>query len=442
MRTILLSALAIVLLTACTAAPVDPGQAAVETMVAATLAALPGDHAIPEEETPPDSPVPDSPDTVPELVLAYTLDNNLWVTVGDDAPQQLTSDGDVYFVMLSDDATRIVYTRSDDETPQIWLHCYDLTSDSDTLLLDQADLDGLYAPEPDARLTLDTRNLQFLPGSYDILFSTRTTYEGPGSRPNDDLYRINTSTGDRVQLLGVDEGGRVAVSPDGSMLALTTSSTINFATIDGSPMGDVSFTFEPVMTYSEYAYVPHAIWNPDGSAIYAVIPSEDPFAPDASARVMRFALDGSPPDVLQIIAGSLFIMDAFGLPWVSPETTHLAYLQSAGDGGERSLTLAPIDGGATTFVAEGVLEWSGWSPEGDRYSYRTIGTGATLYIATLGGGVEEFPDGRSVRWLPDGAVVMTGYPGDMTLILHREDGSNQPLATISSEHMAYYVGWR
>lgn len=442
MRTTILSAVVIVLLTACTAAPVDPGQAAVETMVAATLAAVPGEHAIPEEETPPDSPAPDSPEAVPELVLAYTQDDNLWVAIGDAAPQQLTSDGGIYFVMLSDDATRIVYTRSDDDTQQIWLHCFDLTSNSDMLLLDQADLDGLYTPEPGARLTIDTRNLQFLPDSYDLLFSTMYTYEGPGSRPNDDLYRINTSTGDREQLLGVDEGGRVAISPDGSMLALATPTTIHFATIDGSPLGDVRFTFDPVMTYSEYAYVPHAIWSPDGSAIYAVIPSEDPFAPDASARVMHLALDGSPPEAVQMIAGSLFIMDAYGMPWVSPTTTHLAYLQSAGDGGERSLTLAPINGGATTFIAEGVLEWSGWSPEGERYSYRTIGTGATLYIATLGGGVDELPDGRSLRWLPNGAVVMTGYPGDMTLILHRADGSNQPLAVINSEHIAYDAGWR
>jgi len=442
MRTFLLSMAILLLVPACTPATPSSEQAAVETVVAATLSAADNiPVATPDEPTPRET-ASEAHAAEPVLVVAYTVERNLWVVTTDTAPRQLTADGAITEIVLSEDADRIAYVRSNDETGETSLHVYDLDVDASRLLLDQSVLDTLYPTDPGARLTLDLRNLQFLPGSHNLLLSTQYVYQGPGARQNNDLYRINTDSGELSSLLGIDAGGRVSLSPDASSMALTTPDSLRFVSMEGAPLGDVRLRFDNVLTYSEYAYVPQAVWSPDGAGVYTVIPSPDPFAPDASARVMRVTLEDSPPETMQLISGSLFILDAFGAPWIDPTTSHIAYLQTAGEGSRRALTLAPLAGGATTFITEGSLEWEGWSPDGTQFAYTTLGADSALLIAAPGRSPELIPGGRSLRWVDGVAVVLTGTPGDWTLLLYTPMGEIRSLATSNGEFVAYDVAMR
>lgn len=427
----------VLLLAACSPSAPIPDQAEVATIVASTLEAV-GEEPAPQPDRPdaPSDSTSDAHTSPPVLTVAYTHDGNLWSLSGTEAPVQRTAVGDITSLLLNDDGHLAVYVRSLEEGGQE-LHSLDLLSGSDRLLFAQSDLDALYPPNPGAILRFDTSNLQFLPESHRLLFSTRYEYEGPGARPNLDLLHLDADSGEWRSLLGVDEGGRIFLSPDGTTLTLTTPTSIRFATVDGAALGGERLTFDPVMTYSEYAYFPQVVWLPDSQGVLAVIPSPDPFAPDSSATIWRIAVSGPEPVALQTFSGSLFMLDAFGRVWIDPTGEQIALLQTAGDGGERALSIAPLGGSTSTFIAEGSLEWNGWSPDGLLFSYRTLGTDATLMVASSEGLLAEIPGGIALAWVDGGVVVLSGRTGDWQLLLHDLDGSARLLAAIPSEWVTY-----
>lgn len=429
--------LLIAFLAACTPVTATPDQADVATIVASTLEAASLNSSLPpaspEGSADPSSSAHTSP---PTLTVAYTVDGDLWSLSGMDAPVQRTRSGGITSVLLSDDGRLALYIRSTEDGDQE-LHSLDLSNGSDLLLFNQADLDALYPPDPGAMLRFDTTNLQFIPDSHQFFLSTRYEYEGPGASPNLDLFILNAENGDWRSLLDVDEGGRIFLSPDGTTMALTTPTSIRFASTDGTPLGDSRLTFDPVITYSEYAYFPQVIWLPDSQAVLAVIPSPDPFAPDSSATIWRVPVSGPEPAALQTFPGSLFMLDAFGQVWVDPTGGQIALLQAAGDGGERSLSIVPLGGGDATFIAEGSLEWNGWSPDGSLFSYRTLGPDAMLMLADLEDVRAVIPGGIALAWVDGGVVVLGGRTGDWTLFLHTLDGSTTNLATIPGDWVTY-----
>ena len=424
------------ILAACSPQAAIPGESEVATIVAATLSAADAAPALPPDSPAALDPPPAETAHALELVLAYTFDGNLWTMVADSAPVQRTNSGDITSVLLSDDGTCIIYIRSHESTGTE-LHAFDLDTGVDRVLLNQAAIDSLYPPEPGAYLHLDTANLIFAPGSRQLFFSTRYEFDGPGSRPNNDLFIINADSGESRMLLAQNEGGLIFLAPDGAVMAITSPTSLRFARLDGSPLGSARISFEPVMTYSEYAYFPHAIWTPDSQSVYTLIPSPDPMAPDASGTVWRIPSADLPPESVQTIPGGLFMLDAFGSSWIEPTGENIAILETSGIGNDRALSITPLAGGATTLIAEGTLEWEGWSPDGEFFSYSTLGDDAALILTSTDGSREVVPAGRRLIWLDGSAVVLTGERGNWSILQRSLDGSTHLLAELATDWTAF-----
>ncbi|MBN2555062.1 MAG: hypothetical protein JXA97_03900 [Anaerolineales bacterium] len=424
------------MLAACSPQAASPGESEVATIVAATLNASAAAADSPTQPTPPTDPPMATPPIESVLVVAYTIDGNLW-TIADEAPPvQRTAEGGITSVRLSDDGARIAYVRST-ESGDNTLHVYNLDTSTEHLLLNESALDALLLPEAGAYLRIDTANLMFLPDSHELFFSTRLEFEGPGLRPNNDLYRIDVDTGELTPIFGQNGGGNLFLSPDGSVMAITTPITLRFAAIDGTLLGAERLSFEPVLTYSEFAYYPQAVWTPDSRSVYTLIPSPDPLAPDAFATIWQIPWTDLPPVSIQTIPGGLFMLDAFGSSWIDPNGENIASLETTGIGNERALSITPLAGGAATLIAAGTLEWEGWSPDGAIFSYSTLGDDAALILASLDGSREVIPAGRRLIWLDGGAVVLTGERGSWS-ILHRSlDGSPRLLAELATDWTAF-----
>ena len=270
MRKLFALALLMAMITACQpgAVPATDGDA-LETAVSATLSAMEAPSA-PDGQggsaTATVSPEPATPAPEPafaDWLLAYSSGVDLWVRVDSQPATQIAAGGVILTLVASSDGRTIVYARSDQNGENYQLRAVASDGTGDRLLLDQIALDALH-PLGNA-LHIRPAQIDFLAGTHTVLFNTRGVFEGPGLAKYDDLQAIDTDSGVLTQLLPPDMGGDFYVAPDAERMALVTPSSIGLADVDGSNRQPDIVTFDPVITYSEYAYYPSPSWAPDSS---------------------------------------------------------------------------------------------------------------------------------------------------------------------------------
>ena len=266
----------------------DPGDV-IASAVAATMAAEDAGEA-PAPDPPEASPAPP-----PFLRVVFVKDGDVWYWEEGGAAVQLTTSGDVFDARISDDGLVVGFTRGPD-----WYHqeLFAVNSDGSNVrpLITSATLAG-YVTHPDAISAL-IYQMDWEPGTHQIAFNTRLTFDGPGLILNNDLHLVDADTAGLVTMLGAGQGGDFYYSPDGSKIALVTATEIIIVDADGSNR-QVLHTFPVVITYSEYSYYPPVTWLADNSAVRAAIPPADPLAvPSQMTVIWHIPADGSPPSNL------------------------------------------------------------------------------------------------------------------------------------------------
>jgi hypothetical protein len=349
----------------------------VATNVAATLTAIagtPGPTSAPSA-TPTASATTPVCITAPVLTVAYTDNGNVWLVEGTNPPLQLTSGGTAERVVISGDGQKVAFTTWDQPTQTTELRVVNSDGSGEMVLLSQGDQDALPPPLGGA-LHHTVHRMRFMPCTQDLLFNTRSVYEGPGLDTKNNLLSIDVNTGILTTILAPGNAGiDFFISPDRTRFALSFPERIGFADIDGSNLLPSAHTFTPVITYSEFMWNPPVQWASDSSAVALAMPSEDPFMPGTYGDIWHIPADGSAVTHLANIIADFYQIQYKEIT-ISPDLSMLAYLRDSATPNVEEIYFANIDGSGETLYDTADLQPQGWSPDSINYAY---------IVTTMGG---------------------------------------------------------
>jgi hypothetical protein len=158
----------------------------------------------------------------------------------------------------------------------------------------------------------------------------------------------------------------------------------------------VVLEFAAIDNQTPTGYLPRADWSADGAYFNVAIPSSKVLVPEATAALYRVSAGGAVEE-LGSLSGSLTAGGPIEFEF-SPDGAWVAYGTFDVGSLESELHLAKADGtddrvverfdGGHGFVGHG------WSPDGTRYLYESLGQGGR--IAGIDGALERFAEGLGV----------------------------------------------
>ena len=399
---LLLTLLACSLFPAATAAP--PAEDAIATAVAATLAAdTSATSFVPPTEVPPTPSVeaPASPKAV------YVLEGNVWLWQPGNPTFQLTTSGDARHLRISPDGQIVAFVRALDETTvEIW--AVDIDGRNLRRLVSADDLARI--PRPDEAVGTDIGQMEWVPGTHTLAYSTVPLFIGPGLMPANNLQLVDADTAAQRTFLEPGQGGRFAFSPDGTRVVVSTATQIDLLWLDGRAPRQQLLAYSPVMTYSEYTFVARPQWAPDGSHLLVFIPpSEALVTPAPSSAVWYLPADGSAARQLASFTTTALWGVGDNTPLFNPALTHLVYFSEEGE--TQSLHVAAVDGSSDEVYASAPqITFFGWAPAALQFVY-AADENAPLLAQVAGASAplinESTREVRDVTWLTDDIFLFT-----------------------------------
>jgi dipeptidyl aminopeptidase/acylaminoacyl peptidase len=389
----------------CSLPALTNNAAAVSTSVAATLAAqqIPTETALASPQpvvvptTTPEpipTPQPAASRHPSELRVAFIgPDRNVYSWSQSSGAIKILEYGDASDLKISEDGQLIAVSRvSDNNQSSLWVVGFDGSNPRE--LLNWTDLTGLKS-SPDS-LGSEPNNLQWIPGTHMLTFSTREVFEGPGMALNDDLVVADADKGGWYTKLKPGQAGLVTYSPDGRWMAVSTAEKVTIMDTNGNPSPAGVLQFSPVITYSEYRYYPAVQWSPDGSRLAVVIPAADPLGePRQPASVWTMNVSGGDP-ILQAQVIPQFI----GPVSVSPDLTKMFYVKEVGakEENRREIRTAMINGQNDRSVFSGGIPnvWD-WNPNSEVFAFQTDST-SPVTVSQMNGSVGDLQDTQSIKW--------------------------------------------
>lgn len=392
------------------------------------------------------SPVPamtptPTPGPVEDLVVVYTRDHNAWLWTESGGERQLTKDGGVDQVLLSDDKGVVAFRRGNG----LW--AVNADGSNERQLVKENDMPVPQEGELAGSITGMTINqLEWIPGSRQLLFNTRMVFDGPGLLLSDDLWRVDADGLFLENLFAPGDGGNFAIAPDGRQVALITPDSISLASLDGADKQRI-FGYTPVITYSEFRYYARPIWSPSGDTLGVIVPPPDPLGTENQAHgIWRLHTDGTPA----VLAGTIETRGNRPLPEpsISPGLEMIAYLSGSEVEPER-VDLLFVSWGDTvsspTFYTSGVDSFGEWAPGGERFSF-TRPPGQTGSIIAFTGRLDEEPQqvgsgeaaAITVHWVDDDRYLyLQASAKGWDLILADGDGSDVLVAAVVGQPPAF-----
>lgn len=373
--------------------PPAGGEDSIATVVAATLAAIGESEApgvIPTESAPPlaeaatstptpaAAPPPGPTDiTAPPVTLKIAYGEHLMIQNEETAAWTTwpVSSSGLSWVAFSDDGKWIIYTNSG----ELWaLNLSTIPPLTPQKLVNSDELDALrdaYADEFSAD-SLSFDQIVWRPGTHEVYYATQIiNYEGSGYyQPVYDLHKINLDTMETQHLLGYQQGGRITFSPDGNLFAAVQGDRIQLFQTDSGMHWD-ALLFTPVMTSSEYTYLPPVAWSADETYLRVIIPPQDPMAtPAQPTTIWNIPANGDPAiPIGQIYPQPFKFIDA---PWTK-DLQYFAYIGGSYGASTLHLTSAGLESDVIFATGEDI-DFLGWSPNNDHFIYRRTDGG--LYI--------------------------------------------------------------
>lgn len=322
------------------------------------------------------------------LRVAYIKNKDVWIWSPVSGSNQLTANGDIQDVKISPDGQLVAYIRqTGDFVQEIWAVNYDGSNPKSLVsgIELQATYTGSAAEKPDG---IGVYQFGWQPGSHNLYYNTKPLVAGPGSMSFNDLYRVNADNLSKTTLFVAGQGGKFSFSPDGSKLAVVTSTAISLANADGSNLHPNVLTYANVITYSEYLYYPNPVWAADGSQVKLVVPPGDPLANPLPPTTL-WSMPGDGSSGASAIGGILALPFAWPDNAISPDLKRLGYAQSVGAPGDNNADLHLVMSDLTgdhVFATGTSLRFVGWLPNSTQFVYAIgSGTGAGTYLGNLDG---------------------------------------------------------
>ncbi|GEM_PF-3236760 len=320
------------------------------------------------------------PEPLGKLKIAYILDGNVWLWSEATSARQLTTDGDVTQVKISDDGAVIAYQREQ----SLWAANTD--GALPRLLVDVPAYPNPVLPERGAGLTLFLDQFEFQPNTHWVYFATAWGGEKPIIQSRD-LHRVNADAPTPQMLLDGD-GGTITFSTDGNLLALASLTSIKVIHADGS--GLVTALSYPIISATS-AYIPQVVWLSDETGFYTVIPDEN----GEMSKYLFVSAQGGFSAQLAEYEGSI-------PPIVSPDGLKVAYVKHTVNAEELHIIEAST---ADTIIASYedaplLVPW-GWSPDSKRVVFSNA---HPMLLLTAGIGIPPSPlteaiSPYSLRWI-------------------------------------------
>jgi hypothetical protein len=324
--------------------------------------------------------------------LYYLRDGNIWKIEGNTANRQAVltlGDLDGRVLSVSDDGSRVLFTRRSEEEGQInSLWAAPITAG--------ADIDSANIPTDNEPVDLGVKNVihfaDWIPGQNSkVIFSTvEPRSAAPGWQANNDLQVLTFSpngwTTKWTTILEVNAGGVYGWwgtffdwSPDGNSLAFSRPDGVGIVDYKTGTL-TTTLNILPLQTHGDWAWVPGISWGPDGNALYTI----DHTAPEGSDNpeesqdfdLTAVLMQGGP--TLHLVSKTGMFAYPLASPLQSPSTGEIdyqiAYLQAAfpeqsetsryrlvvmdRDGSNRRTLFPPAEN--TGMAPE--QHWGAWSP--------------------------------------------------------------------------------
>jgi hypothetical protein len=355
---------------------------------------------------------------------------------GTGSPQQLSSSGYAENVLISSDGTKIAFTRRPVPEEVAEIRSVNADGTAETVLLSQDDMKSLY-PSSLESMGFEIWQMAFLPGSHALYFNTFEAFKTVGLAITEDLFRINTDTGDLDQVLPPGSGGNFYISPDGNHIVVVRPDTIDLVSPDGSGLVANVVTYLPVITYSEFQYYAQPVWATDGSAVGVAIPNDDPLGPNPKGFIWRFNDTGSSSNNIATIPGDFYFSQVFSSSTMSPTLNRVAFLRETATPNIQDLFLANADGTGETLYATGNIDWVGWAPDGIHFVY-SVGDPMNLQLGTDGAADIPLVTGMDLRWINNSRFIyLTGSMGAWTLMVGNLGGTSTSIANPGGDFISY-----
>jgi Tol biopolymer transport system component len=366
--------------------------------------------------------------------VAYTAgDGSLRLWTPDGGMRQLTNAGDIQYVTISPDGSRIAFVRARDyQNYSIWVIHADGTNERQ--LVSSDDFRAM-AVAQDALGSAPVQ-LEWVPGTHTLAFNTYPYFEGPGFFPHDDLYLLDSDSGELTRLFEIGRGGMFAYSPDGSRLALATFQSVSLMNADGSNRRDDVLVYEPVMTYSEFLFYVTPKWSPDGSFLRVIVPPGDPLSePPLQTAVWHIPGDGSSPT--QIASLDIAFLAVARL---SPDLNRMMYITPV-SAATPTLHIASADGSQNIPYASDARTVESWSPDGSYFLF-TAGERSQMFLGQEGqdpAPLTEFDAVMSVRWIDPQHFIFV-HPGDagFEMRIGQVRGQSVAIDTLQSDRETWF----
>ncbi|NMB90639.1 MAG: hypothetical protein GYA17_19950 [Chloroflexi bacterium] len=389
------------------------------------------------ERTAAPTPGPATDSSAAPRIVFTDGDRNLWADAGAEPSVQLVDSMDVDTFRLSPDGRQVVYLRSADFSEySLWVVQTDGSGRRE--LISSAQLDGMTsAPEALGALPYQ---MEWIDAGNTLAFNTSLRFDGPGLVLQDDLWLLDIAGGAVEPLLAPGSGGQFYYSPDGAQIALVRPDSISLIDAGGGNRRDSVLTYEPVLTYSEYAFYAEPAWAPDSSYLRVVIPPPAQLdEPTPPSDLWQIPADGSAATRLTRLTPAPLV-----LPVLSPDGSRLAYLKRMGEVAENryELRILEIDADVDSVYVSGGVSLGAWSP--DSMGLAIYDNGASnLLVGQVGSAPltvsdSQFP--RGIRWLDaENFVFFTLSDAGWDLRQGSSAGGSRVLEGIPNGSAEYYL---
>lgn len=361
----------------------------------------------------------------PSLSIAYAKAGNIWLWREGAGSTQLTFSGADSAPSISPDGRVIVFRRGQ----EMW--AVDSSGGSERQLISNAFLAGLVTPGVES---VEIGRLAWSPAGHSLFFTTIAIAAEVGYRmPQFDLFLVNADGAPDAAIAyeSSGSGGVPYVSPDGNMVAMVQGDRVYTMRITGDPSWQLALTFGPILTYSEWVYVPQLVWKADSSGFFVLVPASDPLGnPAEPSLVWEVPLSGTPTVAQTFLAVPVFEM----FPVLAPSGYSSLYLSGTGD--TRTVNVFTTGAGNVEYAtyALGNTGISAWSPDSTRFLF--WGDPAnTFYVGQVGQPpipVGDTPGAMAPRWAGNDRLV---YEDAGDLRLWTIGGTSIPIDSI--DHLQY-----
>jgi hypothetical protein len=256
------------------------------------------------------------------------------------------------------------------------------------------------------------------------LYFNTTRFEAPfGAIPQNDLWRVDVTTGATTQQREPGTGGAFNISPDGRYLTLITPGRFDqndTPAADGvihlydtrTDTASIVLGYQPVASGTPQPFYPVTAWTPDSSAFLVGIPPPDLLYTPGDTLLWRVPVgEEAALRVGAIRAGF------YGQPRWNADRSVLLYATPNPNDDAQTLVYAASDGAnPQTIGVVGPRPLYQWAQKGQLFLWQPderIAVGSADFPTRYR--LDDTP--RHAIWAGDGRLVYTTGPGDDLLVL-------------------------